>query len=147
MARGALLDIAIRPASRQDMQTLADCQLSPEAGLAADFRGRPGSRQVTVLAIEDWRQACSELGVDLPWTTRRANLLVEGIALFDSAGLQLRIGAAVLAITGETAPCSRMEEYQEGLRAALSPRWRGGVCCRVIAGDHLNVGATVELEE
>ena len=128
------------------MKQLGQCRLSPEEGLDGDFRGRSVNRQVTVLAQEDWREACSELGVDLPWTTRRANLLIEGVSLFDTAGANLHIGSAILEITGETEPCARMEECHEGLRDALTPHWRGGVCCRVVAGGFLNVGASVDLE-
>ncbi len=127
------------------MKRLSQCRLSPEDGLDGDFRGRSVNRQVTVLALEDWREVCSELGVDLPWTTRRANLLIEGVSLFDTAGTNLHIGAAILEITGETEPCARMEEYRSGLRNALSSGWRGGVCCRVVAGGFLNVGASVDL--
>ena len=142
----SLLDIAVRSASRAAMKQLSQGRLSPEDGLDGDFRGRSVNRQVTVLAREDWREACSELGVDLPWTTRRANLLIEGVSLFDTAGANLHIGSTVLEITGETEPCPRMEEYHAGLRDALSSRWRGGVCCRVITGGFLNVGAAVDLE-
>ena len=128
------------------MRELPSCRLTAEEGLQGAFRSRPGNRQITVLTIEGWRQACAELGVDLPWTTRRANLLVEGISLADSTGSRLRIGDAELAITGETEPCRHMDEYHKGLQAALSLNWRGGVCCRVNAGDYLRVGAEVELE-
>ena len=128
------------------MERLSQCRLSPEDGLDGDFRGRSVNRQVTVLAHEDWREVCSELGVDLPWTTRRANLLIEGVSLFDTAGAKLHIGSAILEITAETEPCGRMEECHKGLRDALSSGWRGGVCCRVIVGGLLNVGASVDLE-
>ena len=66
----SLLDIAVRSASRATMKQLVQCRLSPKEGLDGDFRGRSENRQVTVLALEDWREVCSELGVDLPWTTR-----------------------------------------------------------------------------
>ena len=127
------------------MRQLTQCELSSERGLHGDFRGRSANRQVTVLNLDDWREACSELGVDLPWTTRRANLLIEGVALFDTAGTSLHLGSAILEITGETEPCTRMDEYHEGLRGALSSAWRGGVCCRVVTGGVLNVGALVNL--
>lgn len=142
----SLLDIAVRSASRGTMKQLSECALSLENGLDGDFRGRSTNRQVTVLALEDWRQACTALGVDLPWTTRRANLLIEGVSLFDTTGATLHIGSAILEITGETEPCARMEEYHPGLRDALSSAWRGGVCCRVAAGGFLNLGARVDVE-
>jgi len=121
-------------------------RVDPASGVAGDFRGRPGRRQVTVLTVPGWNEACRELGRELPWTTRRANLLVDGIPLAESAGGQLVIGSLVLEITGELDPCSRMEEAGEGLRQALEPDWRGGVTCRVIAAGEIGVGDKVCLE-
>ena len=56
------------------------------------------------------------------------------------------IGDLVLEITGETDPCSRMDEARQGLRLALTPEWRGGVCCRVVTGGDIAVGDAVRLE-
>ena len=102
--------------------------------------GRRGDRQVTMLAREDWQKACGLLGATLPWTLRRANLLVEGIALAESAGTRVRIGDLVLEVTGECGPCTRMDEQHEGLTAVLQPEWRGGVTCRVVSGGRIAVG-------
>jgi MOSC domain-containing protein YiiM len=38
-----------------------------------------------------------------------------------------------LIITGETDPCKKMEQAYSGLEQALTPNWRGGVTCKVIA--------------
>jgi MOSC domain-containing protein YiiM len=143
--RGRLLSIAVRAKSRAPMQELGQGEMSLEHGVLGDFRGTPGKRQVTVLAVEDWRAACSELRRNLPWTHRRANLLVEGLALNQSTDATIRIGDVVLRVTGETTPCSRMEEAAAGLYNALLPRWRGGVCCRVEAGGTIAAGDEVVL--
>ena len=100
------------------MELLDRARVSGESGVQGDFRGRPGQRQVTVLALEGWRAACADLGQDVDWTSRRANLLVEGLPLAGSAGGRIVIGDLVLEITGETDPCSRMDEASEGLRRA-----------------------------
>ncbi len=119
--------------------------MTVEAGLEGDLRGRPGRRQITILAREAWEQACAELGQALDWTVRRANLLVEGLDFADSTGSQLSIGpSVVLEITGETEPCRRMEIHS-GLRAALAPGWRGGVTCRVVRGGLIRAGDPVVL--
>ena len=138
--------IAIRAAQRAPMQLLRHCEVSPERGLEGDSRGKPGSRQVTVLSEESWQAACDELGQTLPWFERRANLLISGYE-FSAAdvGRILRIGEVELRISRETMPCRRMEEVCTGLSQALGPRWRGGVCCRVIRGGQIRVGDTVEL--
>lgn len=114
-------------------------------GLEGDFRGRTRNRQVTVLSREAWAAACAAVGADLPWTTRRANLLVEGLDLEETTGQRLHIGEVVLEITGETRPCTRMEEAHAGLREALTPGWRGGVTCRVVTPGTVRTGATVRL--
>ena len=122
--------------------------VGPDTGVAADFRGRPGARQVTVIALEDWTRACAEAGADLPWHARRANLLVDGLKLANTAGRRLRIGEeVVLEITGELEPCERMDEAHEGLRDALVPDWRGGLTCRVLAGGHIAAGDPVSLDD
>jgi MOSC domain-containing protein YiiM len=46
----------------------------------------------------------------------------------------------VLEIVCETEPCEIMEKAQAGLRAALTPHWRGGVCCKVVKGGTLALG-------
>lgn len=136
----SLIGIAIREGPRAPMQTVVHCAVSGEAGLAGDRRGKPGKRQVTVLSESAWLRACAALGRPLPWTVRRANLLVRGLEFGpDDVGRQLRIGAVILEVTGETDPCRRMDEACPGLRAALEPEWRGGVCCRVLAGGAIAV--------
>ncbi len=138
-----LVGIAIKPKRLLPMHTLDAVELSVELGLVGDSRGKSGPRQVTLLSLTAWRAACTDLGVDLPWTTRRANLLVDDLPLFQSSGSRLLIGPAVLEITGETDPCSRMEAAQAGLFEALRRDWRGGVCCRVVQNGSLALGMDV----
>lgn len=141
-----LLDIAVRPKSRAPMQTKFELMVSKVAGLEDDFRGKPGKRQVTVLSFEQWQLACNELGSELPWTTRRANLLVEGVSFNSSmVGQQIKIGQLLLLITRETDPCPRMDAQHQGLTQALTPDWRGGVCCRVIADGRIKVGDPIKI--
>ena len=143
-----LLGIAWRAAKRAPMQVEDQASVGVDTGVAADFRGRPGARQVTVMAVEDWRQACADAGADLPWHARRANLVVEGLKLANTRGRKLRIGEQVaLEITGELDPCGRMDEAHGGLRRALTPDWRGGVTCRVLVGGPIAAGDPVALED
>jgi MOSC domain-containing protein YiiM len=143
---GRLAGIAWRPARHAPLVAVASAPVTRAAGVATDARGRPGPRQVTVLAAEDWAAATAAAGTGLPWTARRANLLVSGIALRDSTGAELHIGATLrLVVTGETDPCRRMEAAAPGLRAALEPGWRGGVTCRVVADGVVAVGDAVRL--
>lgn len=127
------------------MRMLDVACVTSTGGIAGDFRGRPGRRQVTVLAREGWERACGELGLALPWTARRANLFVEGVELPGSTGTMLLVGNAVLEVTGESAPCARMDEVADGLREALGKEWRGGVTCRVVHGGEIRLGDRVTL--
>ncbi|HYE00444.1 MAG TPA: MOSC domain-containing protein [Alphaproteobacteria bacterium] len=139
-----LLAIARRARPKAPMAVLDRAEIDPAFGVRGDARGKPGRRQVTLLSAEAWAEACAALGIRLPWTLRRANLLVSGLALAGTAGRRLRIGPVVLAVTGETDPCRRMDAQFPGLAAALAPDWRGGVTCRVVAGGRVQAGDALE---
>jgi len=145
---GRLIGIAWRPKRLVPMQTVDSVEISLEAGVTGDHKGaRYKRRAVTILAIEDWRAALSELGDDLSldWTARRANLLVEGVRLPRAIGATLRIGLALLEVTYPTTPCARMDEARQGLRKALHPEWRGGVTCKVLEDGRVAIGDVVDI--
>lgn len=149
---GRLIGIAWRNAVRAPMQEIDTGRISIERGLEGDHKGpKFPRRQITVLAKEAWEQALSQLKdadggpVRLPWTTRRANLLVEGIGLPKARGAILRIGPVRLEVTNPTQPCNRMEEAFPGLLKALHPDWRGGVTCRVLESGDVKIGDDVEI--
>jgi MOSC domain-containing protein YiiM len=139
---GRLLGIARAPALRAPLIPMDTGEVGTADGLKGDVRGKTRGRQVTVLFREGWEQACRELDVQLPWITRRANLFVEGVPL-PREGSRIIIGSLVLEVTQETQPCGVMEAAQRGLRRALRPEWRGGVCCRVVQGGTIRVGDEV----
>lgn len=147
---GRLAGIARHGRARGPIETLDRVVVTIEAGLAGDFRGavKPGGRgrrQVSLIEAGDWNAAMAELGHDLPWWHRRANLLVERLDLPQRPGTRLRIGDMVLEITQECNPCHRMETVLPGLMAALTPDWRGGALARVIVGGNIAVGDTIEI--
>ena len=57
----------------------------------------------------------------------------------------LDIGGVHLQVTMEVDPCKRMEEQYEGLRAAMTPDWRGGVACTVLKGGPVQLGDEVSV--
>ena len=142
---GRLLGIARAHVIRAPLAETPNALVDIAHGIEGDARGAKTGRQVTVLFREGWEAACGELGVVLPWTTRRANLFVEGVPIPREGG-RLLIGSSALEVTQETQPCSLMEKAHIGLRAALTPEWRGGVCCRVVAGGPIQVGDQVRVE-
>ncbi|MHA3839822.1 MOSC domain-containing protein [Sphingomonas aestuarii] len=152
MTSGTLTGIARHARPRGPIETLDAVDVTVEAGLAGDFRGavKPGGkgkRQVSLIEAGDWAAAMAELGHDLPWWVRRANLLVEGLDLPQRPGARVRIGGdVVIEITTECDPCSRMEEILPGLKAALTPDWRGGALGRVLSGGRIAIGDAIVVE-
>jgi MOSC domain-containing protein YiiM len=129
------------------MEELGSAQVSVEAGIVGDRRGKQVGRQVSLLSEEAWEAACKESGGALPWITRRANVLVSGMDFNEATGQEYRIGEVHLKVTEETDPCSMMEAAQSGLRDAMSKQWRGGARCTVLRGGDIAVGDVFEVLE
>jgi len=150
---GTLAGIARHARPKAPMELLDRAVVTIEGGIDGDFRGavKPGGRgrrQVTLMERHDWDEALADLDRNIPWQERRVNLLVDGLDLPQSAGAQLRIGADVLVtVTGECDPCSRMETIAAGLKAALTPDWRGGVTAKVIRGGEIALGDEIGIEQ
>jgi MOSC domain-containing protein YiiM len=152
MHTGALAGIARHARPRGPIEVLDRVGVTLAGGLDGDFRGavKPGGkgrRQVSLIERGDWAATMAELGLDLPWWMRRANLLVEDFDLPQVPGTRIRIGTVVLEITQECDPCSRMEEIAPGLKAALTPDWRAGALAKVIEGGDIALGDTIRIEQ
>jgi MOSC domain-containing protein YiiM len=115
-------------------------------GLTGD-RKRPKKRQVTVLTIEGWRAAMTELAAQASPAGRRANIVVTGIDLRTTIGTTLRIGDASLRILGENEPCKRMDEVHPGLQNALKPELRAGVYGSIKRPGRIRIGDPIVSEE
>ncbi len=125
------------------METLESAKVREESGVANDFRGKPGKRQVTLVSASAWAAVCDELGQEIPWTIRRANFLIEGVNFPKRTGDVIEVGGVRLLVTMEVDPCSRMEEQVAGLKQAMTPDWRGGVACTVLKGGTVRLGDDV----
>jgi MOSC domain-containing protein YiiM len=68
--------------------------------------------------------------------------MVEGINLLALKGRSVRIGEAVLEVTGECHPCSRME-LALGVGGYNAMRGQGGLTARVMVGGILRLGDVV----
>ena len=141
-----LKSIAITQRQLQPMEFVSEANVTVEDGIEGDARGQNKARQVSVLFEEDWQAACEDLEAALPWESRRANFLVNGAANPKRIGAKISIGDVILEVTEETKPCQLMERVKPGLRRALEPDWRGGVCCRVVKGGRIAQGDQVEIE-
>ncbi len=142
---GRLVWIGLRSARRGTVSEVESARLSPEDGLAGDrYGGRAGGkRQVTLIAREDMAAAASFLRrPELPPMLLRRNLVTEGINLIALKDRRVSIGGAVLEITGECHPCSRMEE-ELGPGGYNALRGHGGLTARVIAPGLIQVGDAI----
>lgn len=141
-----LIGIAVRPAHGAAMEARDRVGVTVETGLEGDYLSRHCSRQVTLLSTESWGEVCRDQGMDLPWTVRRANLLIEG-HVFGMAdlGRVVQIGDVRLRISRETMPCRKMDQAYPGLQEVIRLDWRGGVCCRVLQGGTLTVGDEIRI--
>jgi len=142
---GRLDAIWLKRAHRGVMDEVHEATAVAGKGLEGNV-DRSRRRQVTIIEREAFDAMRKELGADVPASSRRANLMVRGVALKDTRGRVLRIGGVRFLIGGETTPCERMDEAHPGLRAAMRPEWRGGVFAQVLDDGVLTVGDAVGWE-
>lgn len=138
--------IAVAPKILAPMEAREEVEISIEAGITGDARGRKRKRQISVLFADDWVDACAEIGEIHDWIKRRANLYVTGCRSPQEIGKIIRIGSVELEVTEETEPCEMMDAISQGLRQAMTPAWRGGVCCRVKSGGVIRTGDDVFID-
>jgi MOSC domain-containing protein YiiM len=103
-----------------------------------------GKRQVTIIDEARWNDACADVGAEVDPSARRANLMLRGVDLEGTRGRVLRIGSCLVRIYNETRPCERMEEAQQGLRAALGPHWRAGAYGEIVEAGVIRIGDVAE---
>ena len=140
---GEVVAIWIKRSKRGPMDSVEEALAVEGRGLRGNAN-QGGKRQITLIDEARWAEAAAEVGVDVDPAARRANVMLRGIDLERTNGRLLRVGECVVRIYGETRPCEQMEEAQTGLRAALSPRWRGGAYGEILTGGILRVGDRAE---
>ena len=142
---GKVLKIALRTRPKGPMQEVLEASGSENGGLSGDVNSRP-DRGITFLASQQWAQATGELEKELPWHTRRANVLVDAVSLAELIGQTISVGDVRVQINAETRPCSLMDRLEPGLKAALTPDCRAGVYGRILNDGQLRVGDLVILQ-
>ena len=136
---GEIVAIWIKRFKRGPMDPVAEARLVAGRGLVGNAN-QGGKRQVTLIDEARWREAQEEVGVEVPPTARRANVMLRGIDLERSHRRLLRLGECVIRIYGETRPCEQMEEAYAGLQAAMRPHWGGGAFAEVLDDGEIRVG-------
>lgn len=152
MSSGRLAGIARHDRPFGPMETLDHVAVTQTEGVRGDFRGARASakvtrkRQVSLIEADCVSTAMAEAGALLDWSDLRRNLLVEGVRLPRVEGTRVQVGdSLVLEITCECDPCERMDALHGGLRAAMTPDWRGGFCGRVIEDGEIAVGDSIRV--
>ena len=142
---GKVVAIALKRTHGAPLEEVEKAEVGEE-GLDGNVHQR-AERRITFLSKEQWAEVERELDTTLPWTTRRANILVEGLDLAATLGKSLQLGDVRVRINGETEPCGQMEAAQPGLLDALKPECRGGVYGTVVDTGSIRVGDTIQVLE
>ena len=143
---GRIEAIAVRTVKNGPMKELSQVEAQAGGGVDGDLPS-PLDRGITLLSADQWEQVTLELDRDLPWHTRRANILVSGPGLRRLIGQEIQVGSVRVGVTGETKPCKLMDQLCPGLRAALTPDCRGGVLGRITQSGTLAIGDEIVLLE
>lgn len=142
---GKVVWIGLRPARDAAVLVVTMVEAKIGSGLVGDrFNGRPDSpRQVTLIQAEHLEVIARLLkrsSVD-PALLRR-NIVVEGINLTALSGKLFRIGTALLEVTGQCHPCSKMEKAL-GYGGYNAMRGHGGITAKVVAEGVIQTGDSV----
>lgn len=142
-SEGSVAAIAVRSPKVGPMIELREARAVADCGLEGDVPSNP-QRGVSFLSLGQWRRVVDELNAaQLPWHTRRANILIDADSLAGWIGRTVRVGDVEVAIAAETRPCELMDRFLPGLRSALASDCRGGVHGRVVRGGTIRVGDVV----
>lgn len=142
MRPGKVIWIGLRPARRAPMILTDEAVLDPAQGLVGDRykSATTGNRHLTLIQAEDLAAIASYVGAQAvtPEQLRR-NVVVRGLNLRALKGREFRLGEAVLKMTGDCHPCSRMEETL-GVGGYNAVRGHGGITAKVLQGGAFRIG-------
>lgn len=136
---GTIVGIAIRSAKNGPMKEISEAAAVSRGGIEGDL---PSSlaRGITLISSVQWQQVIGQLGQELPWHARRANVLVDTPELGNLIGRKILLGGVEMEVEGETEPCGLMDQICPGLREVLIPDCRGGVHGSVVLGGRIKKG-------
>lgn len=128
---GRIEAIFLRPTRRETPLSVPDADLGAE-GLSGDH-ARAGKRALTLIQKEHLPAIAALAGLqgELDPGDLRRNIVVSGLNLLAFRKARLRIGQAVIEVTGPCPPCSRMEEVL-GPGGYNAMRGHGGVYAEVV---------------
>ncbi len=143
--------IGLRTGRRGPISDVDHAEIDLACGLVGDrFAGKEGGkRMVTLIQAEHIETLAKFLGQEAidPMSLRR-NIVVSGINLLalkaPGRELNFQIGTAVLKMTGNCHPCSRMEENL-GPGGYNAMRGLGGITASIVEGGLIRIGDQVSL--
>jgi MOSC domain-containing protein YiiM len=140
MAAPTVVSLHLNVGSRKPLVPVERVSALLERGLEGDRHLKPNGRR-TVLLME--QEALDHCGLT-PGAVRE-QVTVRGLELMKLAsGSRLKIGTALLEVAGPCAPCQRMDELKQGLRAEIEGR--RGRFVRVVAAGSFAVGDAITVE-
>lgn len=140
---GRLVSVNANQAKEFRKYPQAAGRLIPDFGLEGDrHAGRP-RRQVSLLNAETIEELAAT-GMTVSPGVFGENLTIEGVPVMElPTGARLRVGEAVLEITGERPACRDMLAiHRDALKAMIG---RAGRMARVVAGGTIRAGDPIEV--
>ncbi len=139
-SQATIASLQICPGNHLPMTAVESARAIENLGLEGDRHAKPDSkRQVLLMEAETLEKLGLQIGAV------KENITTRGIGLMElPIGTRLRMGEAVLEITGECHPCERMEELRAGLRVALAGQ--RGMLARVAQGGLMRLGDSILIE-
>ena len=137
--------ISIRPERKAAVVPVDKVQATTEAGLHGDHDTQ-SHRQVTLIAQEALDAVARQLGKDAidPAKTRR-NIVISGLAFDQLDNAEIRIGEALVEVTGICHPCQLMDQnLGDGGRTAMEG-YMAGLTARVLKTGLIAIGDDVSV--
>lgn len=133
----------LRPQDRYARVSVERATLVENRGIDGDVKGRPGRRQVNIMAAETLAELAAE-GFKTAPGEMGEQIVVAGIdPTTIAAGTRVQIGEAVVEVTLPRTGCDRFESIQGKPKQTVKGRL--GVLVRVVAGGTVAVGDPVRV--
>ncbi|HXJ45920.1 MAG TPA: MOSC domain-containing protein [Candidatus Dormibacteraeota bacterium] len=123
---------------RLPMESLSSATAVVDRGLSGCAHARAASKRQVLLVDRETLDA-----MNLQPGIIRENITTDGLNVNGlPIGQRLRVGAALLEVSGVCTPCDQLEKLRPGLRREIYGR--RGMLCRVIEGGEIRVGDSIE---
>ncbi len=136
----SIVALQLSHANRAPMKSVPSAMAVERSGLEGDRHAKVGNRRALLLMDQEVLEQFGLSAGDV-----REQVTVKGLSLMELAeGTRLKVGEAVLEVGKACAPCARMDELRNGLKAALEGR--RGTFVKVVKGGTVSVGDAITLE-